>query len=273
MCTFRFKRRLRRRRDGNSYSGRRWSNGGWRRFWSFSSSWTSWVKTTSDRSWNEPMPPVGLCSPRLTSLPWMSSTSSSGLRGTTTWGVLVSNVASDHQLFVPTWAFTCDSQVDRPIQSGIATLVGAAGRPGQGRGGNNLWDSLTLVVLVSVGLLLTWDFLLFFGSRQDPEGHSAQSAVQRLLWQSADPSEWNVPGGRGAGWATCCGWVPGWGTAIGTWYRLHLHLCFCEILLYTRQKKLFYYSMSSLKKDQLVKSTQSLFKWKPQRLVGQHAAL
>lgn len=267
MCTFRFKRQLRRRRDGNSYSGRRWSNGGWRRFWSFSSSWTSWVKTTSDRSWNEPMPPVRLCSPRLTSLPWMSFTSSLGLRGTTTWGMLVSNRASDHKLFVPTWAFTCDSQVDRPIRSGIATLVGAAGRPGQGRGRNNLYDSLTLDVLVSVGLFLTWDFLFspdktlkdilhkvlcsgyFDRAQTHPNGTCQEEEEQEEPPAVAESQDGGQP------------------SEPGTDYIYIIYICVSVRFYFTRVKKLFYYSISCLKKDQLVKNTQSLFKWKPQRLV------
>lgn len=268
MCTFRFKRRLRRRRDGNSYSGRRRSNGGWRLFWSFSSSWTSWVKTTSDRSWNEPMPPVGLCSPRLTSLPWMSFTSSSGLRGTTTWGVPVSVVASDHKLLVPTRAFTCDSQVDRPIQSGIATLVGAAGRPGQGRGRNNLYDSLTFDVLVSVGLFLTWDFFFlapdktlkdilhkvlcsgyFDRAQTHPNGTCQEEEEQEEPPAVAESQDGGQP------------------SEPGTDY---IYICVSVRFYFTRvqKKKLFNCSISCLKKDQLVKSTQSLFKWKPQRLVG-----
>lgn len=161
MCIFRFKRQLRRLRDGNSYSERRWNNSGWRRFWSFSSYWTSWVKTISDRSLNEPMPAARLCSPMLTSLPWMSFTSLLGLRGTMTWGMFAFNDASDHELFVSPWIFTllCNLQVDRPVRAGVATLVGAAWRPGQGRGRNNLYGFLALELNAPV---LAWFWLETF---------------------------------------------------------------------------------------------------------------
>lgn len=154
---FRFKKRWRRLPDGNSYSEKRWNNDGWRRFWSFSLYWTSWAKTASDRSLNEPTPAGRLCSPMLTSLPWMSFTSLSGLRGTTTWGVFALCAASDNKLVVPTLTFTlwCHFQVDRPIRTGVAPLVGAAGRPGQGRGRNNLYGFLAPEVIVPV-LVCLW---------------------------------------------------------------------------------------------------------------------
>lgn len=47
-----------------------------------------------------------------------------------------------------------------------------------------------------------------------------------------------------------------------------VYICVSVRFYSTRVKKLFYYSISCLKKDQLVKNTQSLFKWRPQRLVG-----
>lgn len=232
ICTFRFKRQLRRLRDGNSYSERRWNNGGWRRFWSFSLYWTSWVKTMSDRSLNELTPPVCLCSPMTTSLPWMSFISLLGLRGTMTWGMFGFNGASDNKLYFPTWTFTllCNFQVDRPIRTGIAPLVGTAWRAGQGRGRSNLYGFLDLEVTVQV-LQFVFDLRHCFCSRQVPEGHPAQSAAQWLLWQSADSSEWNMPGGRGTGAATCCGWVPGCGAAIRTWYWLHAFACMHTCIL------------------------------------------
>lgn len=104
------------------------------------------------------------------------------------------------------------------------------------KAGTRLWQDLLVRLLGSWGdwcwypccfFFFTWEILFCF--RQVLEGHSAQSAAQRLLWQSADSSEWKLPGGRGTGGATCCGWGPGWGAAVSTWYRLRLrhlqHFC------------------------------------------------
>lgn len=240
ICTFRFKKQLRRLQDGNSYSERRWNNGGWRQFWSFSSYWTSWVKTTSDRSLNELMPPARLCSQMPTSLPWMSFISLLGLRGTMMWGMFGFNGASDKSCLFPLERSICcviSRLTDQYEQASIHLWELLEGRD-KAVAGTTCTASWLLRLMYKCWF--GFDLRHCFRSRQVPEGHPAQSAAQRLPWQSADSSEWNMPGGRGRGAAICCGWVPGCGAAIRTWYELqlhHLHLCACEISFYVRPKK------------------------------------
>lgn len=95
----------------------------------------------SDRTSNGPTPGVCLCSATPTSLPWMSFISLLALRGTLMWGRIVFNGApdGDMRLFPVESKLDPPFQVDWPIRAGVATLVGAAWRPGQGGGRNHLY--------------------------------------------------------------------------------------------------------------------------------------
>lgn len=89
LCVFRFKRQWKSLQDGNSCSERKWNNGGWRQFWSFSFYWTSWETTASGRTLNGLMPVVPLYSPMLTSHHLMSFINWWDLTGTMMSGVRV----------------------------------------------------------------------------------------------------------------------------------------------------------------------------------------
>lgn len=64
--------------------------------------------------------------------------------------------------------------------------------------------SMYIYILKPCFCFLTLSHCLCF--RQVTEGHSGQSAAQRLFWQSTNSSEWDMRGGRRTRGADCGGW-------------------------------------------------------------------